>query len=424
MSEESRTSTDIKQKIEAANAETVRRINAAEPVLVDIAPAGEVIPGLRDRMLLHSGPPVEWPQICGAQKGAMIGAVLFEGWAKSPEEAIRLLESGTIPFEPNHHHQTVGPMAGTISPSMPVWVVENQAFGNRAFCRQVEGRQQFGDYSNEALGGLRLWRDVWGPSLRKGLARTGGLKLKPLIAKALQMGDELHNRSVAASSLFANAITVAMVEADVPKEALLNTMRYITNHELIFLALSMASGKATADPAMGIEYSTVVTAMARNGTFFGIRVSGLEKEWFTAPSPRVNGLFLPGYREEDAGSDMGDSAITETVGWGGFVLGGATGILSLVGGTPEEALGYTREMRQITVTTSPNYRMPIMGFQGAPLGIDIRKVVQTGIVPVIDTAIAHKNPGHPIIGAGITRAPLECFQKALKAFGRKYGLSR
>jgi hypothetical protein len=208
-----------------------------------------------------------------------------------------------------------------------------------------------------------------------------------------------------------------MVEADVPKEALLNTMRYITNHELIFLALSMASGKATADPAMGIEYSTVVTAMARNGTFFGIRVSGLEKEWFTAPSPRVNGLFLPGYREEDAGSDMGDSAITETVGWGGFVLGGATGILSLVGGTPEEALGYTREMRQITVTTSSNYRMPIMGFQGAPLGIDIRKVVQTGIAPVIDTAIAHKNPGHPIIGAGITRAPLECFQKALKAFG-------
>jgi len=424
MGEESRTSTDIKQKIEAANAEAVKRINAAEPVLTEIAPAGEVIPGLKDRMILHSGPPVEWQQMCGAQKGAMIGAALFEGWAENPEDATRLLESGAVSFEPNHHHQAVGPMAGTISQSMPVWVVENQAFGNRAFCRQVEGRQQFGDYSNEALGGLRLWRDVWGPALRKGLVRIGGLKLKPLIAKALQMGDELHNRSVAASSLFANAITVAMVEADVPKEALLNTMRYITNHELIFLALSMASGKATADPAMGIEYSTVVTAMARNGTFFGIRVSGLEKEWFTAPSPRVNGLFLPGYREEDAGSDMGDSAITETVGWGGFVLGGATGILSLVGGTPEEALGYTREMRQITVTTSPNYRMPIMGFQGAPLGIDIRKVVQTGITPVIDTAIAHKNPGHPIIGAGITRAPLECFQKALKAFGRKYGLSR
>jgi len=417
-------SLDIKQKIESANMETVKRINAAEPVLVDIAPAGEVIPGLKNRMILHSGPPIDWQQMCGAQRGAMIGAVLFEGWANSPEESTRLLESGAVRFEPNHHHRAVGPMAGTISPSMPVWVVENQAFGNRAFCRQVEGRQQFGDFSDSALEGLRLWRDVWSPSLRKGLLQIDGIRLKPIIAKALQMGDELHNRSVAASSLFANALAVPMVEANVPKDALLNTLKYITNHELIFLGLSMASGKASADPAAGIEYSTVVTAMARNGTLFGIRVSGLGDEWFTAPSPPVNGLFLPGYSEQDAGCDMGDSAITETVGWGGFVLGGATGILSLVGGTPEEALAHTREMRQITVTTSPNYRMPIMGFQGAPVGIDIRKVVHTGIAPIIDTAIAHKIPGHPIIGAGLVRAPMECFQQALKAFGRKYGLGR
>jgi hypothetical protein len=424
MSDDSKASTDIKQNIETANAEALRRINASEPVLMDIAPAGDVIPGLKDRMILHSGPPIDWQMMCGAQKGAMIGAVLFEGWANSPEEATRLLETGAIPFEPNHHHQAVGPMAGTISSSMPVWVVENETFGNRAFCRQVEGRQQFGDYSDAALGGLRLWRDVWSPSLRKGLFQMGGLRLKPIIAKALQMGDELHNRSVAASSLFANALMAPMVEAGLPKDALLNTIKYITNHELIFLALSMASGKASTDPAADIEYSTVVTTMARNGTLFGIRVSGLEGEWFTAPSPRVNGLLLPGFKEEDVGCDMGDSAITETVGWGGFVLGGATGILSLVGGTPEEALGYTREMRQITVTSSPNYRMPIMGFQGTPVGIDIRKVVQTGIAPIIDTAIAHKNPGHPIIGAGLVRAPMECFQKALKAFGRKYGLSR
>ena len=422
MSDEIGPPADLKQKIEAANAEALKRINAAEPVLIDVAPAGEVIPGLKDRMLLHSGPPIDWEWMCGAQKGAMIGAVLFEGWAKNPEEATRLLETGAIPFEPNHHHQAVGPMAGTISSSMPVWVVENRAFGNRAFCRQVEGRQQFGDFSEPALEGLRLWRNVWSPSLRKGLLRMGGLPLKPIIAKALQMGDELHNRSVAASSLFANAMAASMIEAEVPKEALLHTVRYITNHELIFLGLSMAAGKASADPLTGIEHSTVVRTMARNGTLFGIQVSGLGKEWFTAPSPAVKGLFLPGYYEEDAGCDMGDSAITETVGWGGFVLAGATGILSLVGGTPEEALGYSREMRQITVTTSPNYRMPIMGFQGAPVGIDIRKVVQTGITPIIDTAIAHKHPGYPIIGAGLVRAPMECFQKALKAFGSKYGL--
>jgi hypothetical protein len=415
---------NIKPKIEAANAEAVRRINAADPVLLDIAPAGEVIPGLKDRMILHSGPPIDWQRMCGAQRGAMIGVLLFEGWAKNADEASKLLESGAIQFEPNHHHQAVGPMAGTISASMPVWVVENKAFGNRAFCRQVEGRQQFGDYSDSALDGLRLWRDVWAPSLKKGILQMGGLGLKPIIAKALQMGDELHNRPVAASSLFANVMAGPMIEAGVAKDDLLSTLKYITNHELLFLGLSMASGKASADPAAGIEYSTVVVAMARNGTEFGIRVSGIGNEWFTASSPRVNGLYFPGYSEQDAGADMGDSAITETVGWGGFVLGGATGILSLVGGTPEEALVYSREMGQITVTTSPNYRMPVLGFQGAPLGIDIRKVVQTGIVPIIDTAIAHKNPGHSIIGAGLVRAPMDCFKKALMSFGRKYGLGR
>jgi len=212
------TQSDIKQKIEAANTETVNRIHAADPVLVDIAPAGEVIAGLKDRMIFHSGPPVNWESMCGAQRGAMIGVALFEGWAKSPEEAEKLLQSGAVKFEPNHHHQTVGPMAGTISASMPVWVVENRAFGNRAFCRQVEGRQQFGEYSEGALEGLRLWRDIWVPSLRKGIQKRGGMELKPLIAKALQMGDELHNRPVAASSLFANAMAVAMVEAGVDPE--------------------------------------------------------------------------------------------------------------------------------------------------------------------------------------------------------------
>jgi hypothetical protein len=413
---------DIKQKIEKANEEAARRLIQGEPVLVDIAPAGEVIPGMQGRMITHSGPPIEWPRMCGAQKGAIIGQVLYEGWAKTVDEAKAMLEKGAIRLEPNHHHQTVGPMAGTISPSAPVWVVENKAFGNRAFCRQVEGRQQFGDYSEEALQGLRLWRDVWAPALRKGLLKMGGLNLKPIITQALQMGDELHNRHSASSSLFANAMAVAMLEADIPKAEMLPTLKYVTNHNLIFLGPAMACGKAIADPAMGIEYSTVVTAMCRNGTEFGIRVSGLGDEWFTAASPLVDGLYLPGYSAADAGLDMGDSAIAETVGWGAFTIGGAPGILSLVGGTPEEALAYSREMKKITTAVHPTYRMPALGFVGTSIGIDIRKVVQTGIAPIIDTAIAHKDPGYPIIGAGLVRAPLDCFKQALIAFSRKYNV--
>lgn len=412
---------DIKQKIEKANEKAVRRMTTAEPVLVDIAPAGEVIPGMQGKMITHAGPPIEWNRMCGAQQGAIIGMTIYEGWAKTPEEARKLLDKGEIRLEPNHHHQTVGPMAGTISPSAPVWVVENKAFGNRAYCRQVEGNQQFGDYSDQALQGLYKWRDVWAPTLRKALHTIGGLDLKPIITRALQMGDELHNRHSASSSLFANAMAVAIAQTEYQnKGEVIGTLKYITNHELIFLGLAMAAGKAIADPARDVEYSTVVTAMCRNGVEFGIRVSGLGDEWFTAPAPAVNGLYVPGYSAGDAGLDMGDSAITETVGWGGFVLGGAPGILTLVGGTPEEALDYSRTMRKITIGTHPTYRMPALGFVGTSIGIDIRLVVQTNITPIIDTAIAHKDPGYPKIGAGLLRAPADCFKKALIAFGKKY----
>jgi hypothetical protein len=412
---------DIKQKIEKANDEALRRLTAGEPVVVDIAPAREVIPGMQDKMITHSGPPIEWSRMCGAQQGAIIGMAIYEGWAKTPDEARKILDKGEIRLEPNHHHQTVGPMAGTISPSAPVWVVENKAFGNRAFCRQVEGNQQFGDYSEQALQSLRMWRDVWAPTLRKALHTIGALDLKPIITKALQMGDELHNRHTASSSLFANAMAVAIAQTEYEnKGAVIGTLKYITNHELIFLGLAMAAGKAIADPARDIEYSTVVTAMCRNGVEFGIRVSGLGDEWFTAPAPVVDGLYMPGFSADDAGLDMGDSAITETVGWGGFVIGGAPGILSLVGGTPDEALDYSREMKKITVGVHPTYRMPALGFVGTSIGIDIRRVVQSNITPIIDTAIAHKNAGYPKIGAGLLRAPAECFKKALIAFGKKY----
>jgi hypothetical protein len=411
---------EIKQKIEQANQIAFKKLVDADPVLVDIAPAIEVIPGMEDNMVIHAGPPITWEKMCGAQRGAIIGEVLYEGWAKTPDEAARLLASGKIKLEPNHHHDTVGPMAGTISANSWVYVVENKTFGNKAYCRQVEGMQQFGDYSEKALDGLRSWRDIFAPSLRAALKAEGELPLKPIITQALQMGDELHNRHSASSALFGNAMAIGLTKAGLSPDRHIPTLYLLKNHNLIFLGLAMAAGKAIADPARDIEYSTMVTAMCRNGTEFGIRVSGMCDEWFTAPAPFVEGLYVPGFSEKDAGFDMGDSAITETVGWGGFVLGGAAGILSLVGGTPEEALAYTREMRTITIGAHPTYKMPIFGFEGTPTGIDIRKVVQSNSAPIIDTAIAHRDPGYPKIGAGLVRAPMECFKKALIAFSRKY----
>jgi hypothetical protein len=410
----------LKERVNAANEEALRRIIAADPVLVDVAPASEVVPGMRDRLILHSGPPVTWERMCGAQRGAAIGMCLFEGWASDAAQAERMLASGEVALEPNHHHRSVGPMAGTITSNMWVWVVENKAFGNRAHCRQVESLQQFGDYSKNALSQLEKWRDVWGPALRAAVRKMGGVALKPLVARALQMGDEMHNRVVASSSIFANAVAPVLVDCGRPQKDVVETLYYIGNHPFLFLGLSMAAGKAAMDPVRGIEASTIVTAMARNGTQFGIQVSGLEGEWFTAPAPRVEGLYLPGWKAEDAGRDMGDSAITETVGWGGFVIGGAPGILTFTGGTAAQALAFSRDMYEICVGKSPDYLMPALDFQGAAVGIDIRKVVQTNIVPVIDTAIAHKEPGHGIIGGGIVRAPFECFTKALVRFREKH----
>jgi hypothetical protein len=413
---------DLKTRVEAANAAALTRLTSANPVLVDVAPAGEVVEGLEDRMILHAGPPISWERMCGAMRGSVIGLVLWEGWAPTPDAAERLVVEGKVRLEPNHHHHAVGPMAGTTSPSLPVWVVENRTFGNRAFCRLAESWQQFGQFDAEALGGLSRWRDVWAPSVRAGLRKRGPVPLKSIIARALQMGDELHNRPNAASSLFANVMGQAMVDADVAKPALLETMGYLAGNEFLFLGISMAAAKSAAEPVEGIGDSTLVTAMARNGVEFGIRVSGLPGEWFVAPAPRVEGLFLPGFKSEEAGLDMGDSAITETVGWGGFVLGGAPGILALTGGTPEEALHISREMREITAGLSPDYRIPALGFAGSAVGIDIRKVVATGVEPLIDTAIAHRDAGHPKIGGGLVRAPMACFRTALAEFARRHGV--
>jgi hypothetical protein len=411
----------LNQKIETANQEVFRRITTAEPVLVDIAPAKEVVPGLDDMMIMHSGPPIEWGRMCGAQRGAVMGLVLFEGWAETPDEAVRMLESGAIKLEPNHHHDSVGPMAGATSPSLPVYVVENQAFGNRAFCRLAEWLNQFGDFSPEALEVLNRWRYVFAPTLRRGVQQAGGLTLKPIIAKALEMGDELHNRPVAGSSLTAKALAPHLVQAGIEPEKLIPTLHYTANNEFLFLPISMASAKSAALPAGDVDYSTVVTAMARNGVEFGIRVSGLGDEWFTGPAQKAKGRLFPGFSEGDQGLDMGDSTITETVGWGAFTLAGAMGILKITGGTPEEAIAWNRDMYKITTGTSPDYRIPALGFEGSPVGIDIRKVVQTGITPLLDSAIAHKEPGYPNLGAGFVRAPIECFEKAMDAFARRYG---
>lgn len=412
--------------IEQANATAYARFLEAQPVLTGVALARESIPALatQRRLILHAGPPIAWPAMCGPMQGAILGAIVLEGWADSVEAAQRLAAGGSIAFEPCHHHGAVGPMAGIISPSMPVVVVENRAAGNRAFSNLNEGLGKvlrFGANSPEVVARLRWMAEVVAPCLRAALARTGPIELKPLMAQALNMGDEVHNRNAAATGLFFKRIAPALVETDMPREMIAATMGFIAGNDHFFLNLSMATCKAMLDAAHGIKGSSMVTAMARNGVRFGIRISGTGDAWFEADALPVDGLYFPSYGPEDAARDLGDSAITETAGIGGFAMATAPAIVQFVGGTPADAVANTMSMTHITVGRNNAFTLPALNFSGTPAGIDARKVLDTNIMPIINTGIAHKEAGVGQIGAGITRAPLACFAKAVVALADQLG---
>ena len=415
----------VGRRVMVANATAVERLLAAQPMLIDVQPA-RVALGLADRHLLHAGPPIAWDRMCGPVKGAIIGAILFEGWAPSPEEATALVGSGGVDLSPCHHHAAVGPMAGVISPSMPVVVVENVASGIRAHTTLNEGLGKvlrFGAYDPSVLERLRWFTDVLGPALSRALKTGGPLDLRSLTGQALQMGDEGHNRNIAATSLFSRAIAPALVRtADSATAG--SILDFLRGNDHFFLNLSMAACKSALDSAHGIEASTVVTAMARNGVDFGIRMSGTGDAWFTTPVGVPDGLYFPGYGPDDANPDLGDSAITETFGIGGFAMAAAPAIVRFVGGSSADALEFTRLMGRITLARNPSYALPPLGFAGTPTGIDARRVVDSGIAPVINTGIAHRQAGVGQIGAGIARAPLACFASALAGLGAVLGVAR
>ena len=412
----------IKEKIQDANKKVIDKILTSNPILVDVKPAIEVVPGMKKNMIMHAGPPIEWQNMCGPMKGAVIGTLLFEDLAKTKDEAVKIIENGEIEFSPNHEHHAVGPMAGTTSASMPVFVVKDETHNNTAFARVVEDKVQFGDYGDEAVEGLRFWKEKLSVAISIAIHKAGGINLKSIIGKALYRGDELHNRPDAASSLFANVIISYLIETGMDHKELLPVAKHLSSDEIFFLGLSMGACKATMDATHGIDYSTLVTVMARNGVEFGIKVSGLGDEWFTGPAGMIDGLYFPGFTANDANPDIGDSAIAETAGLGGFTLAAAPAIINLVGGTPDEAIQYSKQMQEITITKNNGYTIPALNFEGTATGIDIRKVVKTGILPIIDTAMASKNPGMGMIGAGLVKPPLEAFKKALHVFAKKYDI--
>lgn len=414
----------MKPDINKANQEAFRRINEAMPVLVDIKYANEVFPEMKKNVIGHAGPPIVWEDMCGPMRGAIIGVVKYEGLAQNEEDAVNLIVNGGVTFVSNHSLGAVGPMTGMISHSMPLYVVKNETYGNYAYSTFNEGLgkvMRFGANNEEVLDRLRFMEHSLAPVLKKALEIVGPVNLRVLMSEALAMGDEMHQRNIAASLLFGKIVIPAISRVVEDTEERVKIISFITDNKQLFLNLCMAGGKAIMDPVKNIEGSTVVTAMSRNGTNFGIKVSGLGDEWFEAPVNMPKGLYFPGFSEADANPDMGDSTIVETIGLGGFTMGAAPAVVRFVGAeSVEAALNYSRDMMEITVGQSSTLLMPTMNFEGAPTGIDIRKVVETGILPVINTGMAHKEPGIGQIGAGIVEAPMACFEKALIRFSEVY----
>lgn len=413
--------------IEEANKAVIERIVNGQPFLVDVVAAKTVIPELNEKVLLHAGPPIEFADMTGPMQGSCIGAVLFEGWAKTEEEALLLLENGQIKFIPCHHVSAVGPMGGITSGSMAVMVVENRTYGNRAYCTMNEGIGKvlrFGAYSEEVVNRLKWMATVLGPSISKALKLTdSGINLNVIIAKAITMGDEFHQRNIAASLLLMKELAPYLIKANLPADELAAVTKFLADTDQFFLNVMMATCKAVLDAAREIQEGTIVTAMTRNGREFGIRISGMGDQWFTAPVNTPQGLFFTGYTQDDANPDIGDSAITEAFGVGGACMIAAPGVTRFVGaGGFDDALAISNEMKEIYSGHNQNLPIPTWNFQGAPIGIDIRKVVETGITPIINTGIAHKKAGVGQVGAGTVRAPYECFEKALVALAEKLGV--
>ncbi len=410
--------------IDAANAQALERVFASRPFLIGVRPAGELLPQIGDYTVLHAGPALAWDTMCGPLRGAILGVLQYEGWAADEAAAQLLIDADRITFRPCHSANAVGPMTGLITPSMPLMVVENREYGNRAYSTLNEGLGKvlrFGANDASVLERLHWLRQVAAPALHAALQRSGGLDLRVMMAQALLMGDEMHQRNVAATSLLVRALMPHLVRTTLVSEHLGALTDYITGNDQFFLNVAMAAAKATMDAAVGIPGCTLVTAMARNGTEFGVRISALGPRWFTAPVQMPRGLYFPGFSAADANPDLGDSTIIETLGLGAFAMAASPAVAQFVGvGGLTAAQRYTEEMGELTAGRSPHLLLPTLDGLGVPSGIDVRKVIETGIVPWINTGIAHRQAGIGQIGAGIVQAPMACFVQALEAFAASW----
>ena len=420
-------SPELKAKIDEANDKAVHRIIDSQPYLIDILPAGDVIEGLDDYTIIHSGPPIAYEDMVMLHQRGLVSACRFEHWAETDEDAVKLIKSGKVKIMSALDTNTVGAGTGIITKSVAMFIIEDRATGKISANFPAEGPNQggfccWGLYSEEIANYLRRMRDEFFPVMRAVLKKMGGLAVKPILAESFQMGDENHTRQTASDLLFDKKILPELFKLEgFDRQQILDTLDYIVETPRFFHCIGQGASRSAMLSAVGTEYSTMVTAICGNGVEFGIKVAGLgDNEWFTAPAPMMKGRYTSSkFTEKDQLPWIGDSCVVECAGMGGLAAAASPIVCSLRGLKLKDAIHITREMEEICITHNPAFPVPNLDFDFLPVGIDIRKVLETGIAPEIHGGMFNYQGG--LIGAGSARVPMLCFEKAIKAFRDKYG---
>ena len=408
-------------RVDAANAEVVDRLDRGVPMLLGVETAGAVVEGLESGTVLHCGPPIGWSEMCDPLRRSIRAAVVAEEWAPDRDAADRMLNAGEVRLGAANEHSTVVPMASAIGPSAPVYVVSVDAGGTTAYASLNQGSGAvpwFGVDSEAAIERLRFLRDALGPALAEAFDRVGPIDIFSLAAQGITMGDDVHMRVQATTNLLLRDLLPHLVRAG--RDRIGEVADFLSTNHLMFLNIAMAGARALTEWAGQVPDSSIVTTMARNGTTYGIRLAGGGDPWHIAPAPPVqDALYYPGQGPDTSAPDIGDSAVLELVGLGGAAAANSPAVAGFLGGRMAVAAAVTAAMSRICAGTSTRLRLPVLDNAGTPLGVDVRRVVESSITPAVNTGIVHISDGSGQVGAGVAHAPIECFRQALLDLDRR-----
>ena len=412
---------NIRTQIDEANEVVMNILLNGQPTWVDVRPALEVIPEFKKNLLLHAGPPIQPQDIVLALRNTLCGAALHEGLAKTFDEAWKMIEKGEILIDSAQDYSCSCGAAMVTSASTPVLVGKDTVFGGEGFSAIHPGSTprclRWGYYDDDIEKNLSWFCDIYGPALGEAVRNTGGINMRAIMSRTAGMGDENHVRQTASSFALVLNLIPEVLKLDIPQRD--DVIRALVDcSEKFYLHVLMAGIMGVLKSAKNIPMSTIMIAMGGNGTEFGLQFCGTGNQWFTVKAPKILGQFLnPTWTEEEMCGYLGDSCVTEIYGLGGLSAISGPAFVRLTGGSFADAKKRTEDARAICLGEHKFAPVPWDDYRGFPVGVDMRKVVATTILPTSHGGSTRLVGGQG--GAGSILIPSECFKQGLRAFHAK-----